>query len=220
MAEPALELAPAEEVAAEETAKQTTRLVLIEGGEGTAAGTGELVAGETLGEGILAGVGATALAIGAFFLVLLWPSEIGPEPSMGPRPKPVPVPAPAPRPVIQPCPKEEDDESKKRRYTVAIHAQGVDCGGKTSSTIGAPAITQPVPVAVAEGLALSASTQAMLNRSQLGVREEVIAKADRYITTGPANGGRFGKKSFLVLGVRGGLRYDVDCHGDGPSFVS
>lgn len=66
MAEPALELAPAEEVAAEETAKQTTRLVLIEGGEGTAAGTGELVTGETVGEGILAGMGPRPWQLGPF----------------------------------------------------------------------------------------------------------------------------------------------------------
>jgi len=219
MGEPAVELAPAEEFAAEEAAKQTTRLVLIEGGKGAAAEAGEVAAGETVGEGLLAGAGATAMAVGAFFLVLLWPSEIAPEPSMGPRPRPSPIPAPNPTPVVQPCPKEED-KTKKRRYTVGIHAQGTDCGGKTSSTINAPAITQPVPVTAAEGLVLSAATQAKLNRSQLAVREEAIAKAHRYIITGPANGGRFGKKSFPVLGVKGGLRYDVDCHGDGPSFIS
>jgi hypothetical protein len=55
---------------------------------------------------------------------------------------------------------------------------------------------------------------------QLKIRAEAIAKAHNYITTGPASGGRFGKKSFVVPGIRGGIRYDVDCHGDGPSFVS
>src|SRR5678810_352800 len=107
MGEPALELAPAEELAAEEAAKQTTRLVLIEGGKGAAAGTGEVIAGETVAEGLLAGAGAVALAVGAFFLVLLWPSEIAPEPRMGPPPKPAPVPAPNPQPLTQPCPQPD-----------------------------------------------------------------------------------------------------------------
>lgn len=138
-------------------------------------------------------------------------------------PKPPPDPEPKPPDIVDPfgptcttdCP-----DGKKRRYTVAVHAQGTDCGGETKSTIGAPAVTKPIPLTVAEGLALSQATQAMLNRTQLNIREQVIAQAHKYIKTGPAGGGRFGKKSFPVLGIRGGIRYDVDCHGDGPSFVA
>lgn len=107
-----------------------------------------------------------------------------------------------------------------KRYGVRIQAQGIDCGGRTSSTIGAPGISQSSPVTVAQGLALSAATQAMLTKGQLKIRLGAIAKAHNYITTGPENGGRFGLKSFPVLGVRGGIRYDVDCFGDGNSFVS
>jgi len=119
MGEPALKLLPAEELAAEEAAKQSTRLLLIEGGEGAAAGTGEMIAGETVGEGLLAGAGAIALAVGAFFLVLLWPSEIAPDPKprMGPPPKPAPVPIPNPQPLTQPCPQEEEKKKKCEKLT-------------------------------------------------------------------------------------------------------
>ena len=43
-------------------------------------------------------------------------------------------------------------EEPCKRYTVRVHAQGTDCGGTTASTIGAPAITQPTPVTVEQGL--------------------------------------------------------------------
>ncbi len=136
----------------------------------------------------------------------------------------------APPVLSQTCPKPRDksiskektkeDEGKKRRYAVSIHAQGTDCGGTTSSTIGAPAVNDSVPIIVAQGLQLSADTQSMLRGRQLEIRQNVIAKAHQYIETGPSVGGRFGQRSFPVLGVRGGIRYDVDCWGDGPSFIS
>jgi hypothetical protein len=121
--------------------------------------------------------------------------------------------------IPQAIPKTAECQDCKR-YTVRVQAQGTDCGGTTSSTIGMPAITQPMPVTVTQGLALSQGTQAMLGRSQLKRRVGVIAKAHKYITDGPTSGGRFGAKSFVVYGLRGGIRYDVDCFGDGPSFVS
>lgn len=139
--------------------------------------------------------------------------------------KPKPPPDPEPKtphtedPIGPTCTEDCPDDKKKRRYTVRVHAQGTDCGGKTGSTIGAPALTKTIPITVAEGLGVSEATQAMLNRTQLKIRERVIAQAHNYITTGPAQGGRFGQKSFVVTGVRGGIRYDVDCFGDGPSFV-
>jgi hypothetical protein len=107
MAEPALE--SSEEVAAEEAAEQTARLVVIEGGKSAAAGATEAGATEVAGEGFLAGAGVAAAAIAAFFLVLLWPSEIAPEPSMatssGPAPPPVPVPNPPN--ATQSCPQSQ-----------------------------------------------------------------------------------------------------------------
>ena len=122
-----------------------------------------------------------------------------------------------PETTVQECPLTKD-APKPKRYTVRVHAQGEDCGGTTGSTIGAPALTLPMPVPVADGLRLSAETQGLLNRRQLNVRSQVIAKAEDYIRRGPTEGGRFGPKSFVVRKVRGGLRYDVDCFGDGPSF--
>lgn len=104
-------------------------------------------------------------------------------------------------------------------YALQVHAQGTDCGGTTSSTIGAPALEKTVPITVAEGLQLSASTQALLTASQLKVRKNAIAKAEKWMRERPPHG-YLGQKSFPVLGVRGGIRYDVDCRGDGPSLKS
>ncbi len=90
------------------------RLPVIEGGKGaaTSAGeelaeqtAGEELAGETLGEEVLEGAAvvaevsvATVAAVGAALLILLWPSEIAPEPEV---PRPVPEPNPEP---ITTCP--------------------------------------------------------------------------------------------------------------------
>src|SRR5579872_7411867 len=52
-----------------------------------------------------------------------------------------------PRADAVPIPKELTQKCK--RYTVRVHAQGVDCGGTTRSTIGADALTQTVPIPVA-----------------------------------------------------------------------
>jgi len=109
---------------------------------------------------------------------------------------------------------------KCKRYTARVHAQGKDCGGRTTSTIGVPALVKSIPVTVAEGLLLSKGTQGLLNRSQLEIRVNVIVQAEKYIMDGPKVGGRLREKSFVVRGVRGGIRYDVDTYGDGPSFVS
>ncbi len=118
-----------------------------------------------------------------------------------------------------PVPKTAEKE-KCKRYTVRVHAQGSDCGGTTGSTIAAPALTQPTPVTVVQGIGLSMATKALLTKRHVEARITVIAKAERYIQEGPKSGGRFGAKSFVVPGVRGGIRYDVDCFGDGPSFKS
>jgi|ERR1700754_1132802 len=113
----------------------------------------------------------------------------------------------------------QQDCGPPRRYTARVHAQGTDCGGTTGSTIGMPALTKTVPISVGEGLALSAGTWGLLNRSQRTVREVAKARADEYILTGPGAGGRLGQRSFPAIDRRGGKRYDVDCFGSGPSFV-
>lgn len=113
-----------------------------------------------------------------------------------------------------------EDCKETRRYTARVHAQGTDCGGTSGSTIGVPALTKTVPITVVEGLGLSAGTWDMLSRSQRNVREDAKVRADEYISNGPSAGGRFGQRSFPASDRRGGKRYDVDCFGSGPSFVS
>ncbi|MCF0043636.1 hypothetical protein [Dyadobacter fanqingshengii] len=113
------------------------------------------------------------------------------------------------------------DCPNNKRYGARVHAQGVDCGGESGSTIGAPGISRYVfPVTVLEGITLSDVTWAMLTKSQKSIREIAKAKADAYIITGPASGGRLGKKTFPADDRSGGKRYDVDTFGDGPSFIS
>lgn len=107
----------------------------------------------------------------------------------------------------------------KQRFVVRVQAQGSDCGGTSKSTIGAPALVKTVPVLVVEGLALSAQTWLLLNRTQKEIRTLAKGKADAYISRGPANGGYFGKKTFPATDQRGGKRYDVDCEGSGPSLL-
>src|SRR5215831_8372868 len=106
MADPALKLPPVEELAAEDAAQQTTRLIIIQGGKSAATAAETTAAAETTGEGLLAGVSAAGLAIAAGLIVLLWPSEIAPEPTMGPPPNPAlnPLPAPNPASLTQSCP--------------------------------------------------------------------------------------------------------------------
>jgi hypothetical protein len=111
------------------------------------------------------------------------------------------------------------DCNNKKRYGARVHAQGSDCGGTTRSTIGVPGISRfGAPITVAEGLALSAGTWALLNKTQKEVRTTAKVQADNYISNSPGVGGRLGMKSFLSEDRRGGKRYDVDTFGDGPSF--
>lgn len=111
-------------------------------------------------------------------------------------------------------------ETCRQYYAVRIHAQGVDCGGTSSSTIGAPPVIQTIPVLVVQGLALSLATRALLTRTQLKNRTLEIPKAEAYIVRGPTRGGYYGPKSFVNPLLRGGIRYDVDCYGCGNSFVA
>ena len=115
---------------------------------------------------------------------------------------------------------EECEKEEEKRYTARVHAQGTDCGGKTSSTIGVPALTQNRPITVAEGLNLSAGTWALLSKTQAKARTEAKERAEAYISAGPSVGGYLGQRSFPAEDRRGGKRYDVDTFGDGNSFVN
>ena len=100
MAEPALQLLPAEEAAAEAAATQTAKLVVIEGGQSAAA---EAAGAEVAVEGFLAGAGVVAAGIAAALLVLLWPSQIAPEPTTASRSKPQSTPTPSPASPVEEC---------------------------------------------------------------------------------------------------------------------
>ena len=110
---------PAEEdIAADEAAEQTTRLVVIEGGEGavadtaaadavTAGASDAVVAGGTE-TAVSTGIGATLAGAAAFVLILFWPSDIAPEyptpPHASTRHKAAPTPNPVPPVTICPTP--------------------------------------------------------------------------------------------------------------------
>jgi hypothetical protein len=111
-----------------------------------------------------------------------------------------------------------DETQDCPRYSVQIHAQGDDCGGTGKSTIGDTTGEKSVPITVAEGIALSSRVQGMLNRSQLKVRKNAIAKAEKWIRSRPPHGA-WGQHTFPVAGTKN-LRYDVDCRGTGNSFKS
>lgn len=107
-----------------------------------------------------------------------------------------------------------------RQWTVRTHAQGTDMGGTSGSTLGAPPITLTVPIPALTGAANAQSTYAMLDNTQRRVRTEAFAKALRWLSERPANGGFRGQKSFEVSGVRGGLRFDIDSFGPSNNFVT
>ncbi len=103
-----------------------------------------------------------------------------------------------------------------RPWTAHVHAQGKDCGGLSTSTIGAPTLVkQHAPVTRAEGLALSNATWAMLNRNQQKIRAQSKVQLERYINSNPPRG----QKSFPASDRSGGKRYDVDNYGCSPNFL-
>lgn len=107
-----------------------------------------------------------------------------------------------------------------RQWRVVAHAQGTDCGGTTGSTIGALPVILTVPVPALTGAACAQSTYALLDRNQKKIRAEAFARALRWLSERPANGGYLGQKSFEVSGVRGGIRFDIDSYGPSNNFVT
>jgi hypothetical protein len=104
-----------------------------------------------------------------------------------------------------------------RPWTARVHAQGTDCGGTTSSTIGAPPLVKTqAPVTKAEGIGLSNATWALLNRRQQEVRIDAKARLERYIQSSPP----LGQRSFPASDRSGGKRYDLDNYGCTPNFVT
>ncbi len=105
-----------------------------------------------------------------------------------------------------------------RPWSVRIHAQGDVIGGRGGATLGAPAILKPAaPVTVAEGLALSTATFALLSRGQAKTLASAQAQADSWIRARPP-AGFLGQKSFYTA-ERGNNRFDVDSYGCSPNFI-
>ncbi|MBL3576397.1 hypothetical protein JMK10_19470 [Rhodovulum sulfidophilum] len=117
-------------------------------------------------------------------------------------------------------PRTETDTQTKtcdRPWTVRVHAQGNDCGGTSSSTIGAPPIVKTsAPVTRAEGIALSNATWALLNKRQQAIRVQSKTKLERYINSNPP----LGQRSFPASDRSGGKRMDIDNYGCSPNFLA
>jgi hypothetical protein len=115
------------------------------------------------------------------------------------------------------------DTCKRCNWSVRIHAQGSDLSGGTSkSTVGAPRLLKRQPITVAEGLALSKATQALLTKGQLKIRLGAIVKLEKYIQGLPPSGLHNQQLSFDVwppLKKAKGARYDVDSYGPSANFV-
>jgi hypothetical protein len=109
-----------------------------------------------------------------------------------------------------------------RPYAVRVHAQGKIIGGTASSTLGAPPVVKPTtPVTVAEGLALSTQTFALLKRRQKKDLAPAKARLDRWMKRLPPHG-FLSQHSEYAKGTPepGGNRFDADSMGCTPNFVS
>ncbi len=109
-------------------------------------------------------------------------------------------------------------ECPSRPWSVRVHAQGTQIGGRTGSTLGAPPIIKNVPVMVIEGNGLAAATYALLTRRQglnlTGAYEKCIS----FISSCPP-AGFLGSKSFYGRS-RDNNRFDVDSYGLTPNFIT
>lgn len=118
-----------------------------------------------------------------------------------------------------PVPATRTDTQTKtcdRPWTARVHAQGSDCGGTSSSTIGVPPIVKPAaPVTRAEGIGLSNATWALLNKRQQAIRVQSKAQLERYINSNPP----LGQRSFPASDRSGGKRMDIDNYGCSPNFL-
>ncbi|SDW34146.1 hypothetical protein SAMN04488001_0907 [Litoreibacter albidus] len=106
-----------------------------------------------------------------------------------------------------------------RPYSVRVHAQGMDCGGTSGSTIGAPAFVSTTPIPAATAIGLSQATWAMLGRRQRSIRTQAKVRLERYVLARPP-AGYLGEKTFAASDPSGGKRYDVDSYGSTPNFIA
>jgi hypothetical protein len=108
MAEPALQLSPAEEEAAEQAAGRTLRL--IQGGRGAAGATEAAVEAEE-GLGVIEALGVGGASVLAFLAVLFWPSSVARDEDYLPKRANSAVPV---KPdLVQQCPLQASSKDKK-----------------------------------------------------------------------------------------------------------
>jgi hypothetical protein len=113
----------------------------------------------------------------------------------------------------------EADCVRCRTWSVRTHAQGIDMGGTTGSTLGAPPVVLSQPISALTGAANANTTYALLTPSQARIRADAFTRALKWLSERPANGGYLGQKSFEVNGVRGGIRFDIDSFGPSNNFI-
>jgi hypothetical protein len=75
------------------------------------------------------------------------------------------------------------------------------------------------PIAALAGAANAHTTYELLTPTQAANRKEAFARALKWLSERPANGGFRGQKSFEATGMRGGIRFDIDSFGPSNNFV-
>ena len=114
-----------------------------------------------------------------------------------------------------------DTQTCEPPWAEHVHAQGIDIGGTTKSTIGAPTVESCIaPIPVLEGIASAHATNAMLTEYQAKNRKEQLPKLLKWLSNLPANGGFLGKHSFPNNKIPGGIRFDLDSFGRSNNFIS
>ena len=113
----------------------------------------------------------------------------------------------------------EAQDCKKRKYSIFVRAQGADLGSDTKATLTAGTLEQETPFVVAQGIALSAATQALLSKKQLGARVMVFGQLERFLSKLPP-AGWLGTKDFVVPGVQGGIRADTGSFGPSTNYLA
>ncbi len=113
--------------------------------------------------------------------------------------------------------KDKTCEECLRPWSIRVHAQGTQIGGSSGSTIGVPAIINTRPITIIEGITLSASTYALLTKSQKKNLSTSFQKCNTFILS-RSPWGFLGKKSFYGTS-RDNNRFDIDSFGITPNFI-
>jgi len=113
-----------------------------------------------------------------------------------------------PEPIIPPIgPPPPGDDKEPQQYRVRIQAQG---GGLDKKNFPSYAYAKPMPMTVAEGIAALQILKSQIPKKQLPKWNDLLRRAERYITSGPGSGGLYPPgASFQERGVSD-RRVDVE----------